>query len=173
MHFPSPWTDERCDKLRNLWAEGVSCSQIAADLGGGISRNGVIGKVHRLGLGGHAKKAYAPRAKPARPIQRNKMTRYVAPPRTNAEREQEAEFERALDMNTVADADIPIKQRKTLAELNDDHCRWPVGDPGTPAFFFCGATPRPEKPYCAAHCARAYASNPMPRRVYPFTENSV
>jgi len=174
MHFPSPWTDERCALAKQLWDSGSSATQIADALDCGLTRNAVCGKLHRMG------RCKEPRpttlgAKPARPKQRNKTIKYLTPARGNQMREEEAEFEReAVEMNTVADAYIPIEQRKTVLELKDEHCRWPVGDPGTPSFFFCGATRTPDKPYCATHCARAYAPAPRstPRRVYPFTENS-
>jgi GcrA cell cycle regulator len=56
------------------------------------------------------------------------------------------------------DADIPLPQRRSLLELDRHACRWPIGDPRSPDFLFCGAKPRRGKPYCAAHCARAYIS---------------
>jgi hypothetical protein len=58
--------------------------------------------------------------------------------------------------NARLDANIPRRRRRLFFELSDDTCRWPVGDPGSARFFFCGARAAHNKPYCAEHCARAY-----------------
>lgn len=149
------WTDERCDELRKLWGEGLSCSKIAAEMGC-ASRNAVIGKVTRLGLpqryrspGERAKAGgAAPRSrKPPRSASRNFDDRRYATPEPD---------DRPM-MANIDDQAIPQEQRKTLLQLGAHDCRWPVGDVGTPDFFFCGAEALDDRPYCAGHCARAGA----------------
>lgn len=68
----------------------------------------------------------------------------------------DAKVSDSLQTPLIDDLQIPEAQRRQLLELNESTCRWPVGDPGSPGFFFCGATPMPEKPYCDKHCAVAY-----------------
>jgi GcrA cell cycle regulator len=116
------WTDERVELLRKLWSDGLSASQIAAELGG-ITRNAVIGKVHRLGLSGRAKSASS-----AAPRQRKVRSENI----------------------------IPIGQRRTILELTEQTCRWPIGDPGSTDFFFCGGNTIAGLPYCAYHSRVAY-----------------
>jgi len=146
------WSDERVELLKKLWAEGLSASRIAAELGG-VTRNAVIGKVHRLGLAGRAKSSSGmsrprkPRAhmlRVARPVSRGATALALA-------YELEPEPEPAL-----ADNIIPIGQRRTLLELSDKTCRWPIGDPATPEFFFCGGIPLMGLPYCHYHARIAY-----------------
>jgi GcrA cell cycle regulator len=145
------WTDERVELLKKLWADGLSASQIAAELGG-ITRNAVIGKVHRLGLSGRAKSpsSSAPRPRKAR----NPLVRVARPAmRGNTALAYEYEIEPEPE---VIDNIIPLGQRRTLLELNEDTCRWPVGDPANADFFFCGGKPMPGLPYCGYHCRVAY-----------------
>jgi GcrA cell cycle regulator len=152
------WTDERVELLKKLWADGLSASQIAGELGG-ITRNAVIGKVHRLGLSGRAKAPSSAMARPrkmrapsaalrmARPAVRGNTALARAMPAYELDMEPEPEFRENI---------IPIGQRCTLLELSDSKCRWPIGDPGTPEFFFCGGKPAGEVPYCAYHARVAY-----------------
>src|SRR5258708_561821 len=98
------WTDERVETLKKLWTDGLSASQIAAELGG-ITRNAVIGKVHRLGMSASA---------------------------------------------------TPPGQGGTWLELPEEPCRWPIGDPGSADFFFCGGQSITSLPYCAYHSRVAY-----------------
>lgn len=157
--FTTPWTDERVERLKALWAEGLSCSQIAAALGG-VSRNGVIGKIHRLGL--HKGTSNIPRtprvAKPKAPKEpRLKIVKPVKPERA---RVADGSLEPLVIPTPVEDTDIPMEQRRTLVQLTDETCRWPVGLPGADDFFFCGApaaTRNGERaPYCDGHCRRAF-----------------
>lgn len=155
--YTTKWTDERVERLKEMWAEGLSCSQIAAELGGGLTRNAVIGKVTRLGLP-LRKKNRVPQRRP----HSNFKFKTRKPKRIegkNAARVRPVEDWKIEPepyvQDTLVDAEIPIAQRKTLMELTDQTCRWPVGDVGESNFFFCGAMPTRGKPYCAAHCARA------------------
>jgi GcrA cell cycle regulator len=157
------WTDERVELLKKLWSDGLSASQIAGELGG-ITRNAVIGKVHRLGLSGRAK---APSS--ATPRQRKPRTaaaqfnRPAARPATRgntalatqtmayAETLVEIEAEPELIDNI-----IPIGQRCSILQLSDATCHWPIGDPSAADFFFCGGKTVTGQPYCAYHCRVAY-----------------
>jgi GcrA cell cycle regulator len=152
------WNDERVELLRKLWNEGLSASQVAAELGGGISRNAVIGKIHRLGLAERAKTPSAPRPRVAKPARSQSPARTQTPGVIGnvalafAPRAQVAPAPR-LDEDVV----IPISERVTLMELRESMCRWPMGDPTTPEFRFCGAkSPTGAGPYCAYHAQVAY-----------------
>ena len=147
------WTDERVELLKKLWSDGLSASQIAAELGG-ITRNAVIGKVHRLGLSGRAKSASsaAPRPRKARsPMMR--IGRASIRGNTALAHAYEMEAEAAPEL---IDNVIPIGQRRTILELTEQTCRWPVGDPGSTDFFFCGGNTLGGLPYCAYHSRVAY-----------------
>jgi GcrA cell cycle regulator len=152
------WTDERVEMLRKLWTDGLSASQIAAEMGG-VTRNAVIGKVHRLGLSG--------RAKPAQPAQRQRRVRPQTPSRPTmpAVRGNTAlATQAAPDLRpqaeplpeTLPDNVVPIAQRCSILQLNESTCRWPVGDPSSADFYFCGAKSQTGVPYCAHHARIAY-----------------
>ncbi|MEJ2374561.1 MAG: GcrA family cell cycle regulator [Pseudolabrys sp.] len=144
------WTDERVELLKKLWADGLSASQIAAELGG-ITRNAVIGKVHRLGLSGRAKSpaSSAPRPRKSRSSGMLRVSRPAMRGNTALAYDYEVEPEPEL-------LDIPEEQRKSLLQLNEHTCRWPIGDPGSPDFFFCGGETSNEMPYCSYHSRVAY-----------------
>jgi GcrA cell cycle regulator len=147
------WTDERVELLKKLWADGLSASQIAAELGG-ITRNAVIGKVHRLGLSGRAKSASSgsPRPRKARaPMLRMGRTSI----RGNTALAHAYEIEAAAEPELI-DNVIPIGQRRTILELTEQTCHWPVGDPSSSEFFFCGGNTINGLPYCAYHSRVAY-----------------
>lgn len=150
------WTDERCDELRGLWAQGWSASEVAKVIGA-TSRNAVIGKVHRLGLEARVERA------PARRI--DYMPRVPAKPKVARLTNHGNRFDHVdvnkpepLPVESVDDENIPLEQRKQLVELEACHCRFPVGQPGIPGFFFCGhptADITVNRPYCKAHTRRA------------------
>jgi GcrA cell cycle regulator len=149
------WTDERVESLKKLWGDGLSASQIAAELGG-ITRNAVIGKVHRLGLSGRAKSPSSTAPRPRKPRAAGNMMRLARPAmRGNTALapmyETDADPEPAPTENI-----IPIGQRCTLLELNESKCRWPIGDPGSTEFYFCGGAPVDGLPYCTYHSRVAY-----------------
>ncbi|MEA2903024.1 MAG: GcrA cell cycle regulator [Alphaproteobacteria bacterium] len=149
------WTDERVELLKKLWADGLSASQIAAELGG-ITRNAVIGKVHRLGLSGRAKSpsSSAPRQRKARAHPH--MLRVSRPQmRGNTALAHAYDYDPDPEPEVV-DNIIPMGQRRTLLELTEDTCRWPIGDPGSADFFFCGGQSVTSLPYCAHHSRVAY-----------------
>ena len=145
------WTDERVELLKKLWADGLSASQIAAELGG-ITRNAVIGKVHRLGLSGRAKSPSSATPRPRKPRSGGHMLRVSRPAvRGNTALAYDYDMEPEPEL-----VEIPMEQRKTLLQLNEHTCRWPIGDPGSTEFFFCGGETANELPYCAYHSRVAY-----------------
>ncbi len=149
------WTDERVELLKKLWSDGLSASQIAAELGG-ITRNAVIGKVHRLGLSGRAKStsAGAPRQRKVRaPSHMLRIGRGAIRGNTALAHAYDVEVEAEPEL---IDNIIPIGQRRTILELTEQTCRWPVGDPGGSDFFFCGGNTVTGLPYCAYHSRVAY-----------------
>ena len=149
------WTDERVEMLKKLWADGLSASQIAAELGG-ITRNAVIGKVHRLGLSGRAKSPSSAVPRARKPRTHSQMLRVARPAmRGNTALAHAYEYEVESEPELV-DNVIPIGQRRTLLELTEATCRWPIGDPGSTDFFFCGGQSLTNLPYCAYHSRVAY-----------------
>ena len=176
------WTDDRVETLKRMWGEGQSASQIAKELGG-VTRNAVIGKVHRLGLsnrtGGaapkHAPKA-EPRAKPstaAKPEARAKAEvrpadKPILPMRkpiiTAGQPLPPQPSANEISPEALASVrEIEKKSKKiTLMELTERTCKWPVGDPATDDFWFCGLPVQQGKPYCEAHVSVAF--QPMSSR---------
>ena len=156
------WTDERVELLKKLWADGLSASQIAAELGG-ITRNAVIGKVHRLGLSGRAKSPSSTTPRPRKPRSSGHMLRVSRPAvRGNTALAYDYDLEPEPEL-----VEIPMEQRKTLLQLNEHTCRWPIGDPGSTEFFFCGGETANELPYCAYHSRVAYQPAADRRRAAP------
>jgi GcrA cell cycle regulator len=158
------WNDERVDALKKLWADGLSASQIAGRLGG-VTRNAVIGKVHRLGLAGRATTS---RMKSPRP-----RLRALAGKRPMRARPLGGNPNSPLRSLYLADAEpyvppaeelvIPLNERKYIQTLTESCCRWPIGDPQLPDFHFCGKTKIPGLPYCEVHARRAFQP-PQARR---------
>ncbi len=147
------WTEERVDVLRKLWLDGFSASQIAKQLGGGLTRNAVIGKVHRLGLSGRAapsqpqRPAFKP-TRPARPL--------VSSPTPVMRRPEPA----ALPSEPPAPAFACEETGSaTVLTLGSHMCKWPIGDPSSDSFGFCGRACS-EGPYCAQHARVAYQAQP-------------
>jgi GcrA cell cycle regulator len=149
------WTDERVETLKKLWTDGLSASQIAAELGG-ITRNAVIGKVHRLGLAGRAKSPSTAQPRARKPRTHPHLLRVHRPSiRGNTALAHAFEIDLEPEPELV-DNVIPLGQRRSLLELNEDTCRWPIGDPGTADFFFCGGRAISGLPYCSHHSRIAY-----------------
>ncbi len=157
------WTDERVELLRQLWLGGRSASQISAELGLGVTRNAVIGKVHRLGLSGRAKSATpaAPRVR-QRPAPAPRATIAARTnPGAHVVRGNTAlafSIDTAIDAQPVFHEDVvvPMSLRVTIVELREAMCRWPLGDPTTPEFRYCGIQSPGSGPYCAHHGRMAY-----------------
>ncbi len=145
----------------------LSASQIAAELGG-ITRNAVIGKVHRLGLSGRAKSpsSSAPRQRKARAHPH--MLRVPRPAmRGNTALAHAYEYEMEPEPELI-DNIIPMGQRRTILELTEETCRWPIGDPGSADFFFCGGQTISSLPYCPHHSRVAYQPANARRDRRPF-----
>ncbi|MBK4214833.1 GcrA cell cycle regulator [Paracoccus caeni] len=195
------WTDERVETLKRMWGEGQSASAIAKELGG-VTRNAVIGKVHRLGLSNRTEEAEAaPAAAPApQPVAEKKAEKKPAAPKPEpqptAAKPEAAPAEKPavaaqpatftpVPRRPIVPAGQPLppqpsaneispealasvrevekKARKlTLMELTERTCKWPIGDPATDKFWFCGLPSQPGKPYCEAHVSVAF--QPMSSR---------
>ena len=180
------WTDERVELLKKLWNEGLSASQIAAQLGG-VSRNAVIGKVHRLKLSGRGKTTTAaPRSKkvntvaatprPAATTHSNGASRPQATTTIRTATVTQTVGATALQMEYVADAVtervvrpasdvvVPISRKLTLLQLSERTCKWPIGDPLNDDFHFCGCESPDNSPYCTYHQRLAYQPSAERRR---------
>ncbi len=188
------WTDERVETLKTMWNDGKSASQIAKELGG-VTRNAVIGKVHRLGLSNRTQPSKAAKeakpaaeAAPAKPKPAPKPAAEKAPaaPRAKATAPEPSTPSPAIPMRkAIVPAGQPLppqpsnseisaealanlaevekKARKlNLMELTERTCKWPIGDPATPDFWFCGLPTQSGKPYCETHVAVAF--QPMSSR---------
>ena len=180
------WTDERVELLKNMWGEGKSASQIAKELGG-VTRNAVIGKVHRLGLSNRAttskatkekaapKEAAKPKAKaePAKPSEAQAAPKPVDKPLNIPARKPIITAGQPLppqpstnEISQEALANVAVVEKKakklSLMELTERTCKWPIGDPATDEFWFCGLGVQQGKPYCEAHNSVAF--QPMSAR---------
>lgn len=155
------WTDDRVEKLKKLWAEGLSASQIAKELGG-VTRNAVIGKVHRLGLSGRATPSRPPRrvVKTSRPRPAVRPARPATP--AVAEGPNVTPMPRPQPLPAVDTTPLPDGDFATVLTLSDRVCKWPVGDPNSKEFRFCGRKTKPGSVYCEAHAEMAY--QPAKRR---------
>jgi GcrA cell cycle regulator len=154
------WTETRTRVALALFASGLSDSQVAC-LIGKVTRNAVIGKRNRSGINVGSGQAAIERPHVV------KGARSVRAPQRRPEREPHAAFARPSRAKPpkpvprrVDDLAIPIEQRRTLFDLDDNCCRWPVGDPALSDFFFCGAAVTQiagerRQPYCASHAHRA------------------
>jgi GcrA cell cycle regulator len=147
------WNDERVELLKKFWAEGLSASQIASKMGG-VTRNAVIGKVHRLGLSG--------RAAPAKPQRGCDTPGYSAEPAQPAVFARKA-IETIIDEpEFVAPVILTGGDMTTVATLKGNMCKWPIGDPAKDDFHFCGQSAPSGKPYCSYHAHIAF--QPAQRR---------
>jgi len=161
------WSDERIELVKRRWSEGANPTQIAAELGDGVTPAKVSGKIDRLGLRVHG----APRRQsPPAPRQGNPADAGLATQIakiSRGERAPRAAFPVLVTGEAVGSRlnpdDVPIGQRKTPFDLTNDTCRWPYGDPGTPGFFYCGAMDANNaghRPYCVFHTRIAYGRVP-------------
>lgn len=163
------WNDERVETLKKLWSEGLSASQIAANLGG-VSRNAVIGKVHRLKLSSRGRATGAPArqkkaAKPVVSVASKPSARASAPTRSMPASIGANALQVQFDSEAVAQTYIrpvqdnvvvPISRRLRLVELSERTCKWPNGDPLAEDFSFCGTEAGETGPYCKYHAKLAY-----------------
>ncbi|MBO0740179.1 MAG: GcrA cell cycle regulator [Hyphomicrobiaceae bacterium] len=157
------WNDERVELLKKLWSDGLSASQIAGRLGG-VTRNAVIGKVHRLGLSGRATTS---RMKSHRPRARAQSPRRLLKPRFsnigNPALRQLYLGDTEPYTPVAEELVIPVGERRSIQTLTETSCRWPIGDPQMTDFHFCGRKKIAGLPYCDFHARRAFQP-PQPRR---------
>ncbi len=136
------WTDERVSLLKKLWGEGKTAAEIAKELGG-VTRNAVIGKAHRLKLSNRAS-PIQPSKKTAKPKLKKVEKQMPAPANVNVAPKKQV---------LAADKD---RVRVPLTDLGVRQCRWPIGDPQHEDFGFCGDTSVIGIPYCLEHAQVAY-----------------
>ena len=171
------WTDERVEILTKMWAEGNSASQIAKELGG-VTRNAVIGKVHRLGLSNRTTTSTSTKSEV-----KTKSTPKNGPKSKQKARKPEITEPKSDSVTSLRRQIIPAGQplppqpsaneispealarvseiekkakKLSLLELTEKTCKWPVGDPATEDFWFCGLATQSGKPYCEAHVGVAF-----------------
>ena len=150
------WTEERVTLLRKLWAEGLSASQIAKQLTG-VTRNAVIGKVHRLGLAG--------RATPSRPAKRPvraQRPRIIGP--TAPRLARPANAAPLVVMPQLEPLRDESGRAASVLTINESTCKFPIGDPGDPSFAFCGRGSAANGPYCNDHARLAYQPSQAKKR---------
>ena len=135
------WTDEKVKKLRELWSKGHTASQIAEALGD-TTRNAVIGKAHRLNLEARAPSKQSSQSSTS---SNKPMRRGLAPI------SRKAKFQSIL-----LDKNFEPENPKSLEELTDQTCKWPIGHPNEEKFYFCGRKPEGEFPYCKLHILYAF-----------------
>ena len=152
------WTDERIAQLKSGWEGGMTASQIAEQLGEGVTRNAVIGKAHRLGL--------EARPSPVKPAE-DSGAAPAASTATVSTGPSVAPHVPATPMAPRPLAKKPVRNGKTaktsLLDLNEKVCKWPIGHPGDSDFHFCGKASQAGFPYCTEHCLVAYQAQ-LPRR---------
>ena len=138
------WTDEKVTKLKELWGSGNTARQIA-EIIGGISRNAVIGKAHRLNLSAKIKTRAATSNQKYENSLEEKNT-------------QTKKFRRSKFKSLIIDKDFESENPKQLEELTDNDCKYPIGHPNEKNFYFCGRTSLKDFSYCKLHLLYAYQS---------------
>ena len=137
------WTDEKVAKLKELWGKGNTASQIA-EIIGGISRNAVIGKAHRLNLSAKIKTRTAASNKNFDDSTNEKNIQ-------TARRGRKSKFK-----SLIIEKDFEPENPKQLEELDENSCKWPIGHPDEKSFYFCGRSSLKDFSYCKLHLLYAY-----------------
>lgn len=152
------WTDEQVDLLKRLWGEGISASQIGDRIG--CSRNAVIGKVTRMRLASRktTRRLDGFAARPKRAAKRPRLTPMI---KHNPVAEL---FAADAYVPPAEEIFIPAEERKSLLQLDDTDCRWPIGDPLKPDFHFCNRQKMLSLPYCEVHSRRAFQPVPVKKK---------
>ncbi len=159
------WTDERVECLRKLWLDGISASQIAKQLGG-VTRNAVIGKVHRLGLSGRATPSQPARPAFKAPRSPRPVSAAPVPPRRVAV-PQPVVAPVAAPPEAALPALLEERGSATVLTLGAHMCKWPIGDPSSDEFTFCGKRAGDEGPYCVEHARVAYQPHQAKKKSGP------
>ena len=136
------WTDEKVVKLKELWGKGNTASQIA-EIIGGISRNAVIGKAHRLHLSAKIKTRSA--------TSNENYENSIDNKNIKSKRSRRSRFK-----SLIIEKDFEPENPKTLEELDESSCKWPIGHPDEKNFYFCGRTSLKDFSYCRLHLLYAY-----------------
>ena len=136
------WTEEKVAKLKELWGKGNTASQIA-EIIGGISRNAVIGKAHRLNLSAKIKTRAA--------IPNQKIENSLDEKAINSKRVRRSKFK-----SLIIEKDFEPENPKQLEELDENSCKWPIGHPDEKSFYFCGRSSLKDFSYCKLHLLYAY-----------------
>ena len=137
------WTDEKVEKLKDLWKKGHTASQIAQMLGD-TTRNAVIGKAHRLNLEARAPSKSSSSSNSSSGT--NKIQRRSAQPLTRKQKFQ----------SILLDKSFEPENPKSLEDLTEKTCKWPIGHPNEESFYFCGRKPEEDFPYCKLHVLYAF-----------------
>ena len=136
------WTEEKVSKLKELWGKGNTASQIA-EIIGGISRNAVIGKAHRLNLSAKIKTRTATSNK--------NFENSLEDNNSKSRRGRKSKFK-----SLIIEKDFEPENPKQLEELDENSCKWPIGHPDEKSFYFCGRSSLKDFSYCKLHLLYAY-----------------
>jgi GcrA cell cycle regulator len=136
------WTEEKVEKLKELWTKGHTASQISGMLGD-TTRNAVIGKAHRLNLEARAPSKQTSSSSSKQEV---RVTKRVAQPMSRKSKFQ----------SILLDKNFEAEKPTSLENLTDTTCKWPVGHPDEDNFYFCGRSPEGEFPYCKLHVLYAF-----------------
>ena len=136
------WTEEKVAKLKELWGKGSTASQIA-EIIGGISRNAVIGKAHRLNLSAKIKTRAA--------TSNHNFENSIVEKEIKNRRGRKGKFK-----SLIIEKDFEPEKPKQLEELDENSCKWPIGHPDEKSFYFCGRSSLKDFSYCKLHLLYAY-----------------